>query len=193
MNPRPILTLAAAGLVFLAAAACADTDTRPGASAGLNTQTPSATFTAQATPKATHTAAPEPAQTVVPATTPQPTVGLEPTTVAAPTATPVQAAGSGIQGQALMGPMCPVVRIDEPCPDQPVQANVDVLNVDCTQKISDFTTDADGRFRVALPPGEYCLLPRPGAGGFPFGKPQNVVVEENAYTAVIISLDTGIR
>jgi hypothetical protein len=89
--------------------------------------------------------------------------------------------------------MCPVVRIDEPCPDQPVQANVDVLNVDCTHKITAFTTDADGRFRVALPPGEYCLLPRPGAGGFPFGKPQNVIVEENAYTAVIISLDTGIR
>ena len=199
MNLRPILTLAATSLVFLTTAACEDSGAPPNGSISLNTQTPSATFTAQATPKASLTATSQPAPTAIPTATrepiptPQPTIAPEPTANAAPTATPVQAAGSGIQGQALMGPTCPVVRIDEPCPDQPVQVTVDVLNADCTHKITAFTTDADGRFRIALQPGEYCLVPQPGAGGFPFGKPQNVVVEENAYTGVIISLDTGIR
>jgi hypothetical protein len=191
MNVRPIIVLTIAGLALLVGAACDGSDTR----------TPTATGAPQATPKITLTATPEPAPTVVPTTTPQPmpttrpTVGPERTTVAAPTATPAQAAGSGIQGQALMGPMCPVVRSDEPCPDRAIQATIDVWNVDRTRKITSFTTDADGRFAVALPPGEYLLDPQSANpnGGFPFGRPQTVVVQENTYTAVTVSYDTGIR
>ena len=198
MNARLSIVFIAS-LALLIAAGCENGDTPPSGSAGLTTPTPDATSAPQSTPRTTITATPEPASTVIatatrePPPAPQPTVEPEPTTAATPTATPVQAAGSGIQGQALMGPMCPVVSSDEPCPDQPVRATVDVLNVDCTQKITTFTTDADGRFRVDLQPGEYCLIPQPGTGGFPFGTPQNVVVRESAYTAVVISLDTGIR
>jgi len=191
MNVKPIIVLAAA--IVLVAVGCGGSDTPPSGSAGLNTRTPTVAATRQPSPTAGLTATPQPAPTA------QPTVQPEPTATVGATPTPEEEdttpGASGIQGQALMGPMCPVVRSDEPCPDQPVQAAVEVMNVDCTNKITSFVTDADGRFRVALQPGEYCLVPRPlnGAGGFPFGKPQDVIVRENAFTAVIISLDTGIR
>ena len=200
MDVRPIVGLGAAGLALVVSVACQSGDNPLPGSVGPNTRTASATAAVQARPKASVTATPEPAPTVAPTNahepvpTAPPTVALEPTAVANPTATPVPAAGSGIQGQALMGPMCPVFRSDEPCPDRPVQSTVDVWNVDRTQKITSFTTDADGRFLVPLPPGEYLLDPKPaGPNGFPFGKPQTVVVRENVYTAITISYDTGIR
>ena len=191
MNVKPIIVLAAA--IVLVAVGCGGSDTPPSGSAGLSTRTPTVAAARHPSPTASLTATPEPAPTAQPTNEPEPTA----TTGAEATPTPEEEdtapGASGIQGQALMGPMCPVVSIDEPCPDQPVQATVDVLNVDCTRRIASFTTDADGRFRVALQPGEYCLLPQQGTSGFPFGKPQNVGVQENAFTAVIISLDTGIR
>jgi hypothetical protein len=189
MNVKPIIVLAAA--IVLVAVGCGGSDTPPSGSAASNTRTTTATATRQPSPTAGLTATPQTAPTAQPTNEPAPTttVGATPT----PEGEDTTPGASGIQGQALMGPMCPVVSIDEPCPDQPVQATVDVLSVDCTRKITSFTTDADGRFRVALPPGEYCLLPQSRTSGFPFGKPQNVGVQESAFTAVIISLDTGIR
>ncbi len=68
-------------------------------------------------------------------------------------------ADSGIEGNVTVGPMCPVVQVDIPCPDQPYQATLTVLTSIGHQKIVQFQTDANGVFRVTLVPGEYILHP----------------------------------
>ena len=52
---------------------------------------------------------------------------------------------SGIEGQVLIGPTCPVLRESTPCPDQPYQATIAVWNAERTEKVHTFTTDEGGR------------------------------------------------
>jgi hypothetical protein len=111
----------------------------------------------------------------------------------APSSTPTT--NSGIEEQALAGPTCPVERIGSPCPERPVpDATVEVWNAQCTKKLLTFTADGEGHFRVALPPGDYYLIPpRVEAQQFPVGHPQNVTVDEGRFTVITIEYDTGIR
>jgi len=98
---------------------------------------------------------------------------------------------SGIEGQVLIGPMCPVVQVGQECPDQPYQA---VLTVSSPQgeKIVQFQTDEKGRFKIPLAPGEYILHPE-SPNGMPFAGEQTVRVEEGKFTQVAVNYDSGIR
>jgi hypothetical protein len=101
---------------------------------------------------------------------------------------------SGIEGQVLIGPMCPVVQEGTPCPDQPYQATIVVRTADQSEEVTTFTTDPEGRFRVGLPPGEYYIDPQPPeSGGPPTPIPQTVTVPEDAFVQVTIEYDSGIR
>lgn len=53
-----------------------------------------------------------------------------------------------------------------------------------------FTTDADGRFSVAVVPGSYSLRPK---AGLPALRSERVIVSAGAYTEVELHADTGIR
>jgi hypothetical protein len=101
---------------------------------------------------------------------------------------------TGIMGQALLGPNCPVVQEGQPCPDRPyVDAEIDLLD-DSGRTLTTLTVDAAGAFRVDLPPGRYTLVPRPLEGvPFPTAGEQTVEVTEGRYTEVIVSYDSGIR
>ena len=99
--------------------------------------------------------------------------------------------GSGIQGQVLLGPLCPVVQQGQECPDQPYQATLTVRTRDGVQ-ITQFQTEADGHFKVPLVPGEYILHPE-SPNGIPFAGDQSFVVETGDYTQLIVNYDSGIR
>jgi len=100
---------------------------------------------------------------------------------------------SGITGIATVGPMCPVMQVNSPCPDQPIQAPVDVLNAG-GGLITTFTTDAGGGFTVALPAGTYILRPRSPSGlSMPYAPEQTVIVVAGQFTQVLIQYDSGIR
>ena len=99
--------------------------------------------------------------------------------------------GSGIQGQVLLGPMCPVVQQGQECPDQPYRATLTVRTQDGVQ-ITQFQTDGDGHFKVSLVPGEYILHPE-SPNGIPFAGDQSFVVETGNYTQIIVNYDSGIR
>jgi hypothetical protein len=99
--------------------------------------------------------------------------------------------GSGIEGQVLLGPMCPVVQQGQECPDQPYQATLTVKSLDGVQ-IAQFQTDAQGRFRASLVPGEYILHPE-SPNGIPFAGDQSFIVETGRYTQMAVHYDSGIR
>lgn len=98
---------------------------------------------------------------------------------------------TGIEGQVLIGPMCPVVQPGTPCPDQPYQATIAVLDKN-GRPVTQFQSDAQGRFLVSLAPGTYTL--RPGSSdGITRAGEQTVAVVSGQYTQVTITYDSGIR
>jgi hypothetical protein len=99
---------------------------------------------------------------------------------------------SGIQGLVLLGPLCPVQSVDNPCPDQPYAATLVVRN-EQGQEIGRSESGEDGQFQIDLPPGQYALVPVSGPNGFPHAMPQPVTVEPGQYTEVTVTYDTGIR
>ncbi len=115
-----------------------------------------------------------------------------PTSTHSPPATTATAAAgqSGIEGQILLGPTCPVQRIDSPCPDRPYEATIDVLDRSGVP-VTSFRSGNDGRYRVPLPPGTYTLAPRSTA--YPHGRPETVDVPPGEFAHIIITFDTGIR
>ena len=107
----------------------------------------------------------------------------------------INVSNGGIEGKVVMGPMCPVERIDRPCPDKPFEASIEIQNQDNQDNHRRIRSGKDGRFRVDLTPGKYKLTPmapNPGAPPRPPG-PQSVTVESGKYTQVTIKYDSGIR
>ena len=100
-------------------------------------------------------------------------------------------AAQGIDGLVLLGPMCPVQRQDDPCPDTPYEAWISVRTTGGVL-VTRVRSDEEGRFRVGLRPGSYTLDPE-SEGQFPTAGEQAVEVDEGVYTEVIVSFDTGIR
>lgn len=101
-------------------------------------------------------------------------------------------ATSGIAGLVLIGPMCPVVSEDDPCPDRPFAATLEVWDeagrLVCLTRSGD-----DGRFRMGLPPGVFEVVPENGEFGLPYAQPQTVTVVAGRYTDVLVNYDSGIR
>ena len=101
---------------------------------------------------------------------------------------------SGIEGQVLLGPMCPVVQQGTPCPDKPYQATIVVWNADQTKEVVTIETKSDGRFRIPLTPGEYYVDPQPpDSGGPPTPIPQTVTVAADRFAQITVQYDSGIR
>lgn len=100
-------------------------------------------------------------------------------------------ATSGIRGQALAGPQCPVEIEGSPCPDVPFEGTVIATEV-ATGDASTVETDADGRFELSLPAGTY-EVSIVSESSPPFAKPQTVEVEAGSFTSITVAVDTGIR
>jgi hypothetical protein len=100
-------------------------------------------------------------------------------------------ADSGIEGQVLLGPICPVVAEGEECPDRPYQATLTV-QTRAGRQVVQFETDQNGKFRVPLAPGEYVLHPE-SPGGIPYGSDQPFTVLPGVFTRLTVTYDSGIR
>lgn len=93
----------------------------------------------------------------------------------------------------MIGPTCPVERINSPCPDRPYAGEVSVRDQSGSQ-VADVHADDSGRFRIVLTAGTYELVPvSPHPGVPPFGKPQTITVVSGQYTRVTVEYDSGIR
>src|SRR3990167_4591874 len=104
---------------------------------------------------------------------------------------------SGVNGIVILGPTCPVERIppDPGCADKPYKTMINVFRLNNQANVFLSTSsDADGRFSVSLPPGEYILKAGNNNSMLPPScSPLQVAIEPNSYTSVTISCDTGIR
>jgi hypothetical protein len=98
---------------------------------------------------------------------------------------------SGIRGQALAGPQCPVEMANSPCPDLPWEGTIVATDTGSGERFT-ATTDAEGRFELALEPGTYEVTIDAGSD-LPFAKPQTVTVEDGTFAEVAVTVDTGIR
>jgi hypothetical protein len=102
-----------------------------------------------------------------------------------------QPSDSGIEGIVTIGPMCPVMQANVPCPDQPYQATLTILTTS-GKKIAQFQTDEKGYFRFDLTSGDYILHPE-SPNGMPFAADMPFTVDEHEFTLLKISYDSGIR
>ena len=100
-------------------------------------------------------------------------------------------APQGIDGMVLIGPQCPVQSLDDPCPDLPYEATIEI-RLPGGGLVTSVRSRADGTFRVGLRPGLYTLEPESG-DPFPIAQAQDVEVRANEYSEVTIAFDTGIR
>jgi hypothetical protein len=107
------------------------------------------------------------------------------------TTTPIP--NSGVEGQVLIGPMCPVIQEGEECPDMPFEADLEVTDHK-GKVLARFESDEEGYFRIAFAPGEYILVPvSPNAGAPPWAEPIRFQVERYSWTKVTVLFDSGIR
>lgn len=100
---------------------------------------------------------------------------------------------SGIKGLVTRGPMCPVVRIGEECPDAPYETEVIISRASSPSKIfATMRSGKDGKFSVNLPPGDYSVnvlnegISKTCSSVF-------VLVASDEIENINISCDTGIR
>jgi hypothetical protein len=110
-------------------------------------------------------------------------VGCGPSSTAEP--------ASGVEGHVTIGPVCPVVQVDNPCPDKPFQATLTVLNPR-GKKVTSFQTDTDGFYHVPLKPGDYVMHPE-SPNVMPSATDQPFTVLAEQFTTLDIAYDSGIR
>ena len=106
---------------------------------------------------------------------------------------PAASGGTGIGGVAVAGPTCPVERPgDSACQPHPVEGAVIVVTDAAREEVGQATTDADGRFFVALPAGRY-LVTAGDVEGLPNPPASMEVTVSDGEATIELTYDTGIR
>ena len=101
---------------------------------------------------------------------------------------------SGVSGTVTLGPTCPVMKDppDPACADKAYATTISVSRAGSSAVFATGASDADGIFRIALPPGDYTVSAH-GGSQLPRCSPVTATVGATGYTATDISCDTGIR
>lgn len=106
------------------------------------------------------------------------------------------AGGSGVAGEVLLGPQCPVETAGDSCRDAPAAgAQVTVARqlpgeaYAAGEVVARTATGADGSFRVDVAPGEYVVTADAGMSC----ELMDVRVAAGSHARVVVPCDTGIR
>jgi hypothetical protein len=107
--------------------------------------------------------------------------------------------GTGITGQVVAGPQCPVQPVPVPstspdrCADRPIQATVQVTDAATGRVVATLRTSSDGRFRIALAPGRYQVQVLDPPSQLRARPAPPVEVSVTGMAEVRLYVDTGIR
>ncbi len=99
---------------------------------------------------------------------------------------------SGIEGKATIGPTCPVETIENPCLPSPYSAHIAVINSK-GKVVTETVATKNGSFTIFLPAGTYTVRNADISKPFPSLFPQEVTVNQNKITHVLLEFDSGIR
>jgi hypothetical protein len=91
---------------------------------------------------------------------------------------------SGLSGRVLIGPACPVAGAGQTC-FQPYKATIAIRAAVTGRLVATVRSSANGRFRFALVPGKYRLIPQT-ARPYPRASAQTATVHSHRYTSVVI-------
>lgn len=101
-----------------------------------------------------------------------------------------------IKGKVTVGPICPVERLDSPCPVPPeayTSREVILYAADGTTVVKRMRFAPDGTYRFEALAGTYVLgIPNQGVGGSR-DLPKTVTIKSGETFEVNFSIDTGIR
>ena len=102
---------------------------------------------------------------------------------------------SGIRGVAVEGPVQPVQQAGQTNTRPLAGAILTVQPAGGGAEVARATSDTEGNFEIALPPGTYRLVPLPPTPGLPYpiGSPQTVTVATGVFLTLTVNYDTGIR
>jgi hypothetical protein len=103
---------------------------------------------------------------------------------------------SGIEGQTLISPIRPgPIRADAPQSAAPYPATLAIISTASGREVARLKTGSDGRFRVALPPGEYRIIPEQEKPGRfqPRASEELISVQPGQFARIEIHYDSGIR
>jgi hypothetical protein len=100
---------------------------------------------------------------------------------------------SGVEGRVWVGPMCPVVQEGVPCPDQSLEAELEVTD-SAGRVVARTRSEPDGSYRIPLAEGTYLMTPlSPSEAGLPFADPFPFEVAAGTWLSLDIHYDSGIR
>jgi hypothetical protein len=105
-------------------------------------------------------------------------------------------AESGIEGQTVISPIRPgPVRADDTQTTAPYPATLAIVSTSTGREVARLKTGSDGRFRVALPPGEYRIVPVQERSGkfLPRASEELVTVVSGQFAHIEIQFDSGMR
>ena len=97
---------------------------------------------------------------------------------------------NGITGQVNIRPVRPHATLGAPNL-APYQTKL-VVSDTSGHVVANVETDANGQFRVGLPPGTYVLKPL-SPGPYPRASEQTIVVSPKKFSQVTVTYDSGIR
>ena len=105
---------------------------------------------------------------------------------------PAHAVATGIEGTVLWGPLKPGPDVMGQQNEAPLSAPFAVLKDG--EKVAEFKSDPRGRFKLALPPGDYTLVPDANIPiKHPTKQTTDVTVPDDGFVTLTVRLDTGMK
>ena len=102
-----------------------------------------------------------------------------------------------LEGVVTVGPLIPVERAGVPTPAPPPEVftsrALEVFKADGKTLVKHVPFQADGTYRVELPPGTYVVDIEHTGIDHAAGLPVRVVIHSNEVTRIDVDIDTGIR